>query len=78
MKLDIQNMPDNELISLRDKLIEEIGVRENRQKEKMWLTVREAIAAYIERFGSINVENDYYIDNDSDLTTPGEIFQHDW
>ena len=78
MKLDIQNMPDNELVSLRDKLIEEIGVRENRQKEKMWLTVREAIAAYIERFGSINVDDDFYINGDWDFTTPGEIFQHDW
>lgn len=78
MKLDISNMPDNELVSLRDKLTEEIEIRENRQKEKMWLAVREAIAAYIEHFGSINVENDYYIDSDSDLTTPGEIFQHDW
>lgn len=76
MNIDIQNMPDNELVSLRDKLTEEIKVREYRQKEKLWLAVREAIAAYIERFGSINVDNDFYIDNECDLTTLGEIFQH--
>lgn len=78
MKFDIQNMPDNELVSLRDKLTKEIEIRKNRQKEKMWLAVREAIDAYIEHFSAINVNNDFYIDPDSDLTTPGEIFQHDW
>lgn len=78
MKFDIQNMSDNELISLRSKLTEEIEIRENQQKEKMWLAVQKAIAAYIDQFGPINVENDYHIDNDSDLITPGEIFQHAW
>ena len=78
MKFDIPSMPDNELVSPRDELTEEIEVRKNQQKEKMWLAVRKAIAAYIEHFDSININNDFCIDNYTDLTTPGEIFQDNW
>lgn len=37
MKFDIQTMPDNELISLRDKITEEIEVRKHQQEDKMCL-----------------------------------------
>lgn len=73
MKFDIQTMPDNELVSLRDKITEEIEIRKRQQEDKMWLAVREAIAVYIEHFGHICVDNDYYIDSNSDFSTLGEI-----
>lgn len=73
MEFNIQNMPDNELVSLRDKLTEEIEVRKRQQEDKMWLAVREAITVYIEHFGHICVGNDYYIDSNSDFSTLGEI-----
>ena len=73
MKFDIQTMPDNELVSLRDKITEEIEIRKRQQEDRMWLAVREAIAVYIEHFGHICVGNDYYIDSNSDFSTLGEI-----
>lgn len=74
MEFNIQNMPDNELVFLRDRLTKEIEVRKHQQEDKMWLAVREAIAVYIEHFGHICVGDDYYIDSNSDFSTLGEIF----
>lgn len=78
MEFNIQNMPDNELVSLRDKLNNEIEIRKRRQEEDAWQAVRVAIATYVEKFGSINVNNDYHIDGHYDLSTPGEIFSNAW
>lgn len=78
MELNIQNMPDNELVSLRDKLNNEIEIRKRQQQDVAWQAVQVAIAAYIEKFGSINVNNDNHIDGHYDLSTPGEIFPIYW
>lgn len=82
MKLDIQNMSDNELVSLRDRLTEEIVTRKDRLREKMWQAMAEAITEYVKRFGTIVItthEDDIYIgDSCTDFSTIGEISICDW
>lgn len=77
MNIDIQNMPDNEIITLHDKLSKEIETRKRQKQEQAWAMVRMAVATYIEKYGPINVDNDIYIDEHYDLSTFGEIFSSD-
>ena len=67
---------NNDLETLITKLGEESARRERKQREEDWSIVRNAIANYIERWGTIQVYDDEHtvdISYRSDLSSIGEI-----
>lgn len=71
-----KELGNNDLQALIAKLGEESLRRERKQKEEDWNTVRNAIANYIERWGTIQVYDDEHsvdISYRSDLSSIGEI-----
>lgn len=71
-----KELGNNDLQTLIVKLGEESARRERKQKEEDWNAVRNAIADYIKRWGTIQVYDDEHsvdITYRSDLSSIGEI-----
>ena len=71
-----KELGNNDFQALIAKLGEESLRRERKQKEEDWNIVRNAIANYIERWGTIQVYDDEHsidISYRSDLSSIGEI-----
>ena len=75
---NIANMTDEELKIAKAEIAAELQKRERAEQEKLWKETVNAIYAYCQRYGSIDIydhcEDALYLDfDDFDFTSIGEI-----
>lgn len=74
--LDMTKMTDEELRTTYAKISAEMMMRERLEEERLWNNFVDALRAYCEKFGYIEIQDDctiYLNPNDFDLQSFGEI-----